>query len=84
MMRDISSTIQVITITHLPQVAAKGRSHYKVYKEDNDIQTMTRVRRLDEGQRISELALMLSGSETEPTALAAARALIEDSEKRNN
>lgn len=82
MMRDIASRIQVITITHLPQVAAKGGSHYKVYKEDDDVQTTTRVRRLDRKERLAELALMLSGSETEATALATAETLLKQTESK--
>jgi DNA repair protein RecN (Recombination protein N) len=77
MMNDISRRIQVITITHLPQVAAKGDSHFKVYKEDDEHTTMTRIRRLSSEERIDELALMLSGSTSEATARATAKKLLE-------
>ncbi len=76
MMRRIASERQVITITHLPQVAAKGESHFKVYKEDDELATHTRVRPLSEAERRAELALMLSGSPTDATALAAADVLL--------
>lgn len=76
MMRRIAADRQVIAITHLPQVAAKGTAHFKVYKEDDDNATHTRIRELSPDRRIEELALMLSGSTTDETALAAARSLI--------
>lgn len=76
MMRQIARNIQVIAITHLPQVAAKGSSHYKVFKQDTDTSTVTRIRELTPDERVSELALMLSGSTLSPAALAAARALL--------
>ena len=76
MMRQIARNIQVIAITHLPQVAAKGSSHYKVFKQDTDTSTVTRIRELSPDERVSELALMLSGSTLSPAALEAARALL--------
>ena len=76
MMADIARSIQVVTITHLPQVAARGRCHFKVYKEDDDTATATRISRLTSEQRVSELALMLSGDPHDETALEAARAML--------
>lgn len=76
MMRSIAADLQVITITHLPQVAAMGASHYKVFKEDDSEATHTRIRRLSDLEREAELALMLSGNATDPAALANARALL--------
>lgn len=76
MMRKIAASIQVVAITHLPQVAAKGVSHYKVYKEDDEQRTHTRLRRLSEEERVDELALMLSGSATDKAARANARSLL--------
>jgi DNA repair protein RecN (Recombination protein N) len=76
MMADIAKHIQVITITHLPQVAARGNAHFKVYKEDDDNSTTTQIRILDENERVAELALMLSGHSDDETSLAAARSLI--------
>lgn len=76
MMAVIAKHIQVITITHLPQVAARGNAHFKVYKEDDDNSTTTQIRILDENERVAELALMLSGHSDDETSLAAARSLI--------
>lgn len=76
MMLALSSQLQVITITHLPQVAAMGRQHFKVYKEDDAQATHTRIVPLDHQQRRTELALMLSGNGQDPTALAAADTLL--------
>lgn len=76
MMADIARSIQVVTITHLPQVAARGRCHFKVYKEDDDTATATRISRLTSEQRLSELALMLSGDPHDEAALEAARAML--------
>jgi DNA repair protein RecN (Recombination protein N) len=76
MMRHIAHTIQVIAITHLPQVASKGSSHYKVFKEDTEHATVTRIKELTYDERISELAAMLSGSKVNEAALANARELL--------
>jgi len=76
MMAGMSRSLQVICITHLPGVAAMGRVHFKVYKEDDENSTTTRIRRLDEAGREAELALMLSGNPEDETALATARTLL--------
>lgn len=76
LMQQISGSSQVIAITHLPQVAALGDAHFKVYKEDDDTSTNTRIRELADSEREAEIALMLSGSQSDPTALATARTLI--------
>lgn len=81
LMRQLADSIQVIAITHLPQVAAKGTSHYKVYKTDDENATYTRITRLDEEQRVDELALMLSGDPVTDTARANARDLLKASER---
>ena len=60
-LKEISHDMQVINITHLPQIAAKGDQHYLVYKEDTEKETLTRLKLLDSDDRISELAKMLSG-----------------------
>lgn len=77
MMHDVARNMQVIVITHLPQVAAKGDAHFKVYKTDGDFRTITNVRPLDREERIKELAAMISGSEVSEAALSAAVALLE-------
>lgn len=76
MMLDIAANIQVVAITHLPQVAAKGNAHFKVFKEDTDQATFTRVRPLTPAERVDELALMLSGSSSNEAARSAARSLL--------
>ena len=76
MMRDISRSIQVMAITHLPQVAALGNAHYKVYKIDDEDATHTHIRQLDREQRIDEIAVMLSGSTVDAAARANALSLL--------
>lgn len=70
------SNRQVISITHLPQIAARGRVHYKVYKEDNENETNSHIRRLTDEERVEELAHMLSGATLTEAALNNARALL--------
>ena len=60
-LKEIARDMQVINITHLPQIAAKGDLHYLVYKEDTDIETITKLKLLSPDERVSELAKMLSG-----------------------
>lgn len=67
---------QVISITHLPQIAARGANHYKVYKEDNDLETNSHIRHLTHEERIEELAHMLSGATLTQAALDNAKALL--------
>ena len=69
---------QVLAITHLPQIAAKGKAHYSVYKEDEGSRTLTHIRQLDEEQRITELAHMLSGSRVTEAARENAKQLLKD------
>ena len=76
MMGEISHKIQVIAITHLPQVAAHGDSHLRVFKTDTATQTVTSVQRLDDEEHVTEIARMLSGSELNKAAIDNARALI--------
>lgn len=76
MMKDISKNIQVITITHLPQVAALGDNHFKVFKTDVEDTTITNVRALDVNGRIQEIAGMLSGSQIDQAAINNAKSLL--------
>ncbi len=69
--------MQVINITHLPQVAARGNVHYHVYKDDTGQTTITRIKLLSDEDRVLEVAKLLSGSEVTPAALKNARELIE-------
>ena len=67
---------QVISITHLPQIAACGRAHYKVYKQDNETETNSHIRRLTDEERVEEIAHMLSGATLTEAALNNAKALL--------
>lgn len=71
---------QVISITHLPQIAAMGTTHYKVSKEETAHGTISHMRQLNNDERIDEIAQMLSGSEITPEAINNARALIKNLE----
>jgi len=68
--------LQVINITHLPQVAAKGDYHFKVLKEEVNNKTVTRLSPLNQEARIEEIAMMLSGNKVTPTAIAHAKQLM--------
>ncbi|HJZ40231.1 MAG TPA: DNA repair protein RecN [Bacteroidales bacterium] len=72
----MSERMQVINITHLPQVASKGKQHYLVYKTDEDKSTVTRMKLLSPEERHIEIARMLSGEEITSAALENARALL--------
>lgn len=78
MMHDISRGMQVITITHLPAVAAAGTTHFKVYKRDTDTATETYITRLDAGGRRREIAAMLGGNPDDAAALAAAASMLDN------
>lgn len=67
---------QVISITHLPQIAARGKAHYKVYKQDSDTETNSHIRLLTDTERVEELAHMLSGATLTEAALNNAKALL--------
>ena len=67
---------QVISITHLPQIASRGRAHYKVYKKDNETETNSHIRRLTDEERVEEIAHMLSGATLTEAALNNARTLL--------
>ena len=75
---------QVISITHLPQIAARGRAHYKVYKRDNDMETNSHIRRLTDEERVEEIAHMLSGATLTEAALENAKALLNSKLKLSN
>ena len=75
-MAQMGQYMQVFTITHLPQVAAKGKQHYKVYKEVQGSSTVTNIKKLDEEERVFELAKMLSGEDLTETAFDHARQLL--------
>ena len=76
MMADIANSIQVIAITHLPQVAAHGDHHLRVFKTDTETETLTQVQPLDEQEHIMEIARMLSGKGLNQAAIDNAKSLI--------
>ena len=76
MMCSIADKIQVLTITHLPQVAALGTHHYKVYKQDVAEETVTAIKSLDHKEKVLEIAGMLSGAAIDAAAIANAESLI--------
>ncbi len=76
MMREIGENRQVIAITHLPQIAAKGKVHYKVYKKDSELRTETHIELLEPADRIREIAALMSGTEITNEALENAKKLM--------
>jgi len=76
-LEQMAATVQVLNITHLPQIAARGNHHYKVYKFDQDEQTFTSIRKLTEKERIEEIAQMLSGENYSATAMETAKELLQ-------
>jgi len=77
-MQRLADNLQVITITHLPQIASKGQSHYFVYKDDEGVTTYTRIKQLGKQERILEIAKMLSGDNPGESALQNAKELLGD------
>ena len=75
-MLEMSAHRQIIAITHLPQIAAQGEHHYKVYKADTDKRTETHISRLTETERITEIASMLSGANVSDAAMNTAKELL--------
>ncbi len=75
-MQQMSKTMQVFTITHLPQIAAKGDTHFKVFKEDVEEVTQTQLKRLNPEERIMEIAQMLGGSNSSSSAIEHAKQLL--------
>lgn len=78
MMKEMASNhkMQVISITHLPQIAAMGATHYRVYKEDTSDQTLSHIKQLDKEERIKEIANMLSGAQVSQAAIENAKQLL--------
>lgn len=75
-MQQMSVNMQVITITHLPQIAAKGKQHYKVYKQDIENNIVTKLKELTKNERIEEIAEMLGGKDISSTAIEHAKQLL--------
>lgn len=76
LMQAMGEKMQVISITHLPQIASKGATHYKVYKEDDETTTHSRIKLLNDAERVTEIAQMLSGSALSEAAVQNAKELL--------
>ncbi|MBQ8721322.1 MAG: DNA repair protein RecN [Paludibacteraceae bacterium] len=76
MMAEMATDIQVLTITHLPQIAARGGQHFKVFKHDTEDATVTQIVGLSASERELEIAEMLSGKNPSEAAISAARELL--------
>ncbi len=76
-MKNMSREMQVIGITHLPQIASKGEIHFAVYKKERDNSVVTEIGRLSSEERVGEIARMLSGAEVTEQAVANARVMLE-------
>lgn len=76
MMGEIAKHCQVLCITHLPQIAAKGTAHFRVHKEENETGTTSHISRLSPEERVREIATMLSGAEISEAAVSNAKALL--------
>lgn len=77
-LKSMSATMQVITITHLPQIACKGTSHFTVYKESDNKSTFTKIKLLEKKERIHEIAKMLSSEEITNAAIENAKVLLQN------
>jgi len=75
-MQEMSKNMQVIAITHLPQIAAKGKHHYKVFKKELNNQIETNIKKLSDDERITEIAEMLGGKNISDSALQHAKVLL--------
>ena len=75
-MKKMSTQMQVICITHLPQIASKADVHYLAFKYSGDGSTSSDIKHLSEGERIDEIAKMLSGTETTQAAVVNAKELL--------
>ena len=76
LMEELAENMQVISITHLPQIASQGNSHFKVYKEDKGNKTKSNIVLMNEEERILEIAQMLSGANPEDTAIKHAKEML--------
>ena len=77
MMKAMAQRHQIVAISHLPQIAAKGDTHYFVYKDNSSSKTVTHIRKLEETERIAEIAKMIGGAKPSSLALENARELME-------
>ncbi|MND90421.1 DNA repair protein RecN [compost metagenome] len=75
-MKEMSTTMQIFAITHLPQIAAKGDSHFKVSKSTVGDDTQSELKLLSHNERVTEIAQMLSGANVSDSALNHAKELL--------
>ena len=75
-MSNMSNQMQIFVITHLPQIASKGDSHFKVFKQENEFTTSTNLIKLNHQDRIVEIAKMLEGDNISNSAVAHAKQLL--------
>lgn len=75
-MQQMGQSLQLISITHLPQVASKARHHYFIYKDNDGLRTQSHIRMLNAEERVTEIAKMLSNDQVTPEALRAAEVLL--------
>jgi len=75
-MEEMSANMQIFSITHLPQIAARGKQHYKVFKETVNNATQSQIIRLSHDERVAELAEMLSGKDFSEVAINHAKTLL--------
>ena len=76
LMLKMSKTMQIISITHLPQIASKANHQYNIYKKENLNITQTKIKKLNNDERVEEIAKMLSGEKITPSALTHAKELL--------
>jgi DNA repair protein RecN (Recombination protein N) len=76
MMRQMSASHQVVSISHLPQIAAQGKAHYYVYKDNSSEKTISKMKLLTEEERVKEIAQMIGGSKPSETAIQSAKEML--------
>jgi DNA replication and repair protein RecN len=75
-MHELGTKMQVMAITHLPQIASKGIAHYYVFKKEENDRTITQIKQMDTEERVIEIARMLSGAALTEASMANARDLL--------
>ncbi len=76
LLREMGRSLQVVAITHLPQIAGKGSTHFYVYKDDAEEKTVSRMKKLTDEERINEIAVMIGGQNPSASAMNSARELL--------
>jgi DNA repair protein RecN (Recombination protein N) len=78
MMKEVAQRHQIISISHLPQIAAKADTHYFVFKDNTSAKTVSQIKELKEKERVEEIAKMIGGSKPSAKALENAKELMEN------